>query len=160
MIKFCTEQEFRVIQICKFIKNYMHQFTNVNTKKNYSNRSRCNHTLTTRSTKHHFLSSPNLSYTRKQNFADNSIIKVRPAPKSLNFQGCNSSWLSYTSSNFSNSRSSKKSSLGSHVLNASYLAVLERHRTSKHAKLLVKQAEERMQRKLKLLEKTFDHKKN
>lgn len=33
MIKFCTEQEFRVIQIRKFIKNYMHQFTNVNTKK-------------------------------------------------------------------------------------------------------------------------------
>ena len=37
--------------------------------------------------------------------------------------------------------SSKKNSSDSHVLNPLYLAVLERHRTVKHAEFLVKQAE-------------------
>ena len=57
----------------------------------------------------------------------------------------------------SNSDSSKKSSLDSHISNSSYLAVLERRRTAEHTELLVKQAEERTQRKLKLLQKSFDY---
>ena len=40
-----------------------------------------------------------------------------------------------------------------------YLTVLKKRRTVEHAELLVKQAEERTQRKLKLLLKSFDYKK-
>ena len=40
-----------------------------------------------------------------------------------------------------------------------YLTVLKKRRTGAHAELLVKQAEERTQRKLKLLLKSFDYKK-
>ena len=40
-LNFCTEEEFRVVQICKSINNYTHQFTNVNIQKsNSGNRSR------------------------------------------------------------------------------------------------------------------------
>ena len=153
VLNFCTEQEFRVIQIRKSINNYTHQLTNVNIQKsNSGNRSRRSHTdhsvHTTRSTKHHPLPNPNPSYPAKQNFA---------APKSLNSHGCSSNRLSHASSHSSNSGSSKKSSSDSHVLNPSYLAVLERGRTAEHAELLVKQAEERTQRKLKLLQKSFDY---
>ena len=96
ILNFCTEQEFRVIQIRKSIKNYTYQFTNVNIQKsNSGNRSRRSHTdhsvHTPRSSKHHLLSNPNPSYTGKQNFGDNSSINVRSAPKSLNSQGSSSS---------------------------------------------------------------------
>ena len=40
-----------------------------------------------------------------------------------------------------------------------YLTVLKKRRTVEHAELLVKQAEERTQRKWKLLLKSFDYKK-
>ena len=40
-----------------------------------------------------------------------------------------------------------------------YLAVSEKRRTVEHAELLVKKAEKRTQRKLKLLVKSFDYKK-
>ena len=125
VLNFCTEQEFRVIQICKSINNYTHQLTNVNIQKsNSGNRSRRSHTdhsvHTTRSTKHHPLANPNPSYPAKQNFG------VKPAPKSLNSHGCSSNRLSHASSHSSNSSSSKKSSSDSHVSNPSYLAVLER----------------------------------
>ena len=46
---------------------------------------------------------------------------------------------------------SKKSSSDIHVSNPFYLAVLKRRRTGEYAELLVKQGEERTQRKLKLL---------
>ena len=45
------------------------------------------------------------------------------------------------SSYFSNNGSGKKSSSDSHVLNPSFLAILEKRRTAEHAELLVKQAE-------------------
>ena len=105
------------------------------------------------------MSNPNPSYTGNQNFGDNSSINVRSAPKSLNSQGRSSSRSSYASSHFSDSGSSKKGSSDSYVSNPSYLAVLERRRTAEHAELLVKQAEERTQRKLKLLQKSFDYEK-
>ena len=72
-------------------------------------------------------------------------------PKSLNSHCSRSSRSSHASSHSRNSSSSKKSSLDSHVSNPSYLSVLERPRTAEHADILVKQAEERTQRKLKLL---------
>ena len=142
----------------------MHQFTNVNIQKsnsgNRSRRSQTDHSVhTTRSSKHHLLSIPNPSCTGKQNFGDNSSIIVRSAPKSLNSQGSSSSRSSYASSHFSNSSSSKKSSPESYVSDPSYVAVLERRRTAEHAQLLVRQAEERTQRKLKLLQKSFDYEK-
>ena len=105
------------------------------------------------------MSNPNPSYTGKQNFGDNSSINVRSAPKSLNSQGNSSSRSSYASSHFGNSGRRKKSSSDSCVSNPSYLAVLEWCRTAKHAELLVKQAEEKTQRKLKLLQKSFDYEK-
>ena len=153
ILNFCTEQEFRVIQIRKSINNYTHQFTNVDTKKhNSSNRSRRSHTdhsvHSAQSIKDHILSNSNPSYTGKQNFGDNANIKVRPAPKSLNSHVSSSSRSSYAFSHFSNISSSKKSSSDSHVLNPSYLAVLERCRTAEHAELLVNQVEERTQVKL------------
>ena len=102
ILNFCTEQEFRVIQIHKSIKNFTHQFINVNIKKsNSSNRSRRSHTVhsvhTPQSSKHHLLSNPNPSYTDKQNFGDNSSINIRSAPKSSNSQGSSSSRSSYAS---------------------------------------------------------------
>ena len=163
-INFCTEQEFRVIQIWKSINNYTHQFTNVNIQKNNSgNRSRHRHTdhsvHTTQSTKHHLLPNPNLSYSAKHNFGENSSINGRPAPKPSNSHDSSSSQSSHASSHSSNRCSSKKSSSDSHVSNPLYLAVLERCRTAEHPELLVKQAEERTQRKLKLLQKSFDYEK-
>ena len=160
VLNFCTEQEFRIIQIRKSINNYTHQLTYVNIQKsNSGNRSRRSHTdhsvHTTRSTKHHLLPNPNPSYSAKHNFGENSSINVRPAPKSLNSLGSSSSRLSHGSSHSSNSGSSKKSSSDSHGSNLSYLAVLERRSTAEHDELLVKQAEERTQRKLKLLQKSF-----
>ena len=85
VLNFCTEQEFRVIQIRKSINNYTHQLTNANIQKsNSGNRSRRGHTdhsvHTTRSTKHHPLPNPNPSYSAKQNFDENSSINVRSAP--------------------------------------------------------------------------------
>ena len=162
VLNFCTEQEFRVIQICKSINNYTHQLTNVNIQKsNSGNRSRRSHTdhsvHTTRSTKHHLLPNPNPFYSAKQNFGEKSSINVRPAPTSLNSHGSSSSRLSHASSYSSNSDSSTKSSSDSHVSNPSYLAVLERRRTAEHAKISAKQAVERTQRKLKLLQKSFDY---
>ena len=159
ILNFCTEQEFRVIQIRKSINNYAHQFTNANIQKSNScNRSRRNHTdssvHTTRSTKHRLL--PNPSYSAKHNFGKNSSNNLRPAPKSLNSHGSSSSRSSHTSSHTSNSGSIKKSSSNSHVSNPSYLAVLESRRTAEYAELLVKQAEEKTQRKLKLLQEPFD----
>ena len=76
VLNFCTEQEFRVIQIRKSINNYTHQLTNVNIQKsNSGNRSRRSHTdhsvHTTRSTKHHLLPNPNPSYSAKHNFGEN-----------------------------------------------------------------------------------------
>ena len=147
----------------KSINNYTHQLTNVNIQKNNSgDRSRRSHNdhsvHTTRSTKHHLLPNPNPSNSAKQNFVENSSINVRPAPKSLNSYVSSWSRLSHASSHSSNSGSSKKSSSDSHVLNPSYLAVLERRRTIEHAELLVKQAEERTERKLKILQKSFDYK--
>ena len=164
ILNFCTEQEFRVIQMRKSIKNYTHQFTNANIQKsNSGNRSRRSHTdhsaHTPRYSKHHLLSNPNPSYIGNQNFGDNSSINVISAPKSLNSQGSSSSRSSYVSSNFSDSGSSKKGSSDSYVSNPSYLAVLERRRTAENAELLVKQAEERTQIKLKLLQKSFDYEK-
>ena len=161
VLNFFTEQEFKVIQIRKSINNYTHQFTNVNIQKsNSGNRSRRSHTdhsaHTTRSTKHHLLPNRNPSYSAKQNFGENSSINVRAAPKSLNSHGSGSSQLSNASSHSSNNGSSKKSSSNSHVSNPSYLAILERCRTAEHAELFVKQAEERTQRKLKLLQKSFE----
>ena len=122
ILNFCNEQEFRVIQICKSINNYTHQFTNVNIQKSYSgNRSGRSHTdhsvHTIRSTKHHLLSNSNPSYNGKQNLGDNSSINVRPAPKSLNSHDSSSSRSLYASSHFSNSSSSKKNSSDSHILN-------------------------------------------
>ena len=162
VLNFCTEQEFRVIQIRKSINNYTHQLTNANIQKrnsgNRSTRSHTDHSVhTTRSTKHHPLPNPNPSYPAKQNFGEYSSINVKPAPKSLNSHGCSSNRLSHASSHSSNSGCSKKSSSDSHVSNPLYLAVLERRRTAVHAELLVKQAEERTQRKLKLLQKSFDY---
>ena len=125
---------------------------------NRSRRSHTDHSVhTTPSTKHHLLPNPNPSYPAKQNFGETSRINVRPAPKSLNSHGSSSSRLSHASSRSSNSGSSNKSSSDSHVSNPSHLAVLERRRTAEHAELLVKQAEERTQRKLKLLQKSFDY---
>ena len=155
ILNFCTEQEFRVIQIRKSINNYTHKFTSVNTeKRNSSNKSRCSHTdhsvHSAQSTKHHILSNSNPSYIGKQNFGDNSNIKVRTPPKSLISHANSSSRLSYASSHFSDIGSSKKSSSDSHVFSPSYIAVLERRRTAKHGGLLVNQVEERTQIKLKV----------
>ena len=80
------------------------------------------------------------------------------APKSLNSHDSSLSWLSYPSSHFSK-KNCKKSSSDSHVSSRLYLTVLKKRRTVEHAELLVKQAEERTQRKLKLLLKSFDYKK-
>ena len=128
-LNLCTEQEFRVIEICKSINNYTHQFTNFNTQKSYSgDRSMHGHTdhsvHSKQSSKYHLLSNCNPSYTGKQNFGDNSSINVRPDPKSLNFHGSSSSRSSCASSHFSYSGSSKKSSSKSQVSNPSYVAVL------------------------------------
>ena len=103
ILNFCTEQEFRVIQIRKSINNYTHQLTNVSIQKsNSSNRIRRSHTdhsvHTRRSTRHHPLPNSNPSYSAKQNFGENSSINVRPAPKSLNSHGSSSSRLSHASS--------------------------------------------------------------
>ena len=156
----CTEQELRVIEVRKSVNSYTHQFTNANIQKdNSSNRSRRSHTdhsvHTTRTTKHHLLSNPNPSYPCKQNFGDNLSINIIPAPKYLNSHGSSSSRSSYVSSHFRDSDSSKNSSSDSHVSSPLYLAVLERRRTAEHAELLVKKSEERTQRKLKLLQKSF-----
>ena len=115
IFNFSTGQEFRIFQIRKSIHGFTHQFTNVNTQKtNSGNRCRCSHAdhsvHTTRSTKHHLFF--NSFYSGKQNFGDNSSINVRPAPKSLNSHASSSNLLSYASSLFSNSHSSKKSSSG------------------------------------------------
>ena len=163
ILNLCTEQKFRVIQICRSMNNYTHQITSVNTEKsNSGNRSRCNHTdhsvHATKTAKHHHLSNLNQCYTGKQTSGDNSRIKVRPAPKSLNSHGSSSIQSLCASPHLSNSGSSKKTS-ASHVLNPLYLAVLERHRTTEHDELLVKQAEERTQRKVKLSHKSFDYEK-
>ena len=85
-LNFCTEEEFRVVQICKSINNYTHQFTNVNIQKsNSGNRSRCNHTdhsvHTTRSAKH-LLRKPKPCYSAKHNLGENSSIN----PKSKIFK--------------------------------------------------------------------------
>ena len=114
ILNFCTEREFRVIHVCKSINNYTHQFTNVNIQKsNSGNRSRCSHTdhsvHTTRSTKHRLLPNPKPSYSAKHNFGENSSIRVRPAPKSLNFHCSRSSRSSHASSHSSDSGSGKKS---------------------------------------------------
>ena len=156
----CTEQELRVIEVRKSVNSYTHQFTNANIQKDNScNRSRRSHTdhsvYTTRTAKHHLLSNANPSYPCKQNFGDNLSINIRPAPKFLNSDGSSSSRSSYVSSHFRDSDSSKKSSSDSHVSSPLYLAVLERRRTAEHAELLVKKSEERTQRKLKLLQKSF-----
>ena len=163
ILNFCTEQEFRVIQIRKSINNYTHQFTNVNIQKSNSfNRSRRNHTdhsvHTARYTKHHLLSNTNLFYSGQHYFGETSSINVRAATKFLNYHGSSPSRSSQSSSHFSNG-SSRKSSSDSPVSNPSYLEVLERRRTAEHAELLVKQAEERTHRKLKLLQKSFDYEK-
>ena len=76
VLNFCTEQEFRVIQIRKSINNYIHQLTNVNMQKsnsgNRSRRSHTNHSIhTTRSAKHHPLPNPNPSNSANQNFGEN-----------------------------------------------------------------------------------------
>ena len=104
--------------------------------------------------KHHLLSNTNLFYSG-QYFGETSSINVRAATKFLNYHGSSPSRSSQSSSHFSNSGSSKKSS----VSNPLYLEVLERQRTAEHAELLVKQAEERTHRKLKLLQKSFDYEK-
>ena len=143
------------IEIRKYINNYTHQFTSVNTeKRNSSNKSRCSHTdhsvHSAQSTKHHTLSNSNPSYIGKQNSGDNSNIKVRTPPKSLISHANSPSRLSYASSHFSDIGSSKESSSDSHVLSPSYISVLERQRTAKHGELLVNQMEERTQIKLKV----------
>ena len=64
ILNLCTEQKFRVIQICKSMNSYTHQITSVNTEKSNSvNRSRCNHTdhsvHATKTAKHHHLTLTN-----------------------------------------------------------------------------------------------------
>ena len=156
-LKFPKDNDYVNETIRSLKKNYTHP-TNVNIQKsNSGDRSRRRHTdhsvHTPRSSKHHLLSNADSSYTDKQNFGDNSSINLRSPTKSLNSQGSSSSRSSYVSSNFGNSGSSKKSCSDGYVSNPSYLAVLERRRTAEHAELLIKQAEERTQRKLKLLQK-------
>ena len=151
-LKFPKDNDYVNETIRSLKKNYTHP-TNVNIQKsNSGDRSRRRHTdhsvHTPRSSKHHLLSNADSSYTDKQNFGDNSSINLRSPTKSLN-----SSRSSYVSSKFGNSDSSKKSYSDGYVSNPSYLAVLERRRTAEHAELLIKQAEERTQRKLKLLQK-------
>ena len=104
------------------------------------------------------MSNTNLFYSG-QYFSETSSINVRAATKFLNYHGSSPSRSSQSSSYFSNSGSSKKSSSDSPVSNPLYLEVLERQRTAEHAELLVKQAEERTHRKLKLLQKSFDYEK-
>ena len=86
------------------------------------------------------------------NLENSSLYKLFSLRKSLNFYGSSSSYSSKNSQQSSN-RSSRERS---YFENASYLTILETRRAVGHADILAKKAEERTERKLKLLQKLFE----
>ena len=81
-----------------------------------------------------------------------SLYKLFPLRKSLNSHGSSSS---RSSKNFSQI-SSRSSHEKSYFQNASYPTPLERRRTADHADILGEKTEERTERKLVLLQKSFE----
>ena len=161
LLNFCTEQEFRVIQIRKSLNEHKHNVTigtlGNNLNKTKVSKSSSSHKIHSTHSVHSFKSSPIPSkfvHNNEQcNRENSSLCQPFPLRKSLNYHVSFSSRSSKNSSQSSSSRSSyEKSSFE----NASFLTPLERRRTADHAEILVKKAEEPTERKLELLQKSFE----
>ena len=136
LLDFCTEQEFRVIQIRKSLNEHTHNVT-IGTIRNNLNKTKVGkssncHKMHYTHSAHSFKSSPAPSqfvHNKQCNRENSNLCKPFPLRKSLNSHG---SFSSCSSKNFLQS-SIRGSHEKSSFENLSYISLLERRRTANHA---------------------------
>ena len=130
-----TEQEFRLIQIRKLMDSYCSNVENLNPFKN---------------TPHKHTSFTSSKGKQMSNSSAKSAPNLNKTPRNIFGQHERFSLLSLRRRTDSHSVSQDGDS------RASCYPVLERRRTTEHAKLSAKQIEEKIKHKLELLEKSFE----